>query len=184
MSGIPVLIFAIVSGALIYISRRSLIAPRSHGFYRFFAFEAILGAFLLNVGGWFNDPFSWHQLISWPLLVIALFLVIHGVHLLRLVGKPDVRRDDASLLGVEKTLQLVTVGAYRYIRHPMYSSLLFLAWGIFFKDPAWLVGILALIATIALVMTAKAEEVEDISYFGEAYRKYMKHTKMFVPYLF
>jgi protein-S-isoprenylcysteine O-methyltransferase Ste14 len=48
---------------------------------------------------------------------------------------------------IEKTTILVTTGAYRYIRHPLYSSLLFLAWGIFFKAPSWPGGLLALAAT-------------------------------------
>ena len=42
--------------------------PRSHGFYRFFAWEAILGLFLLNVDFWFRDPFAWYQIIAWTLL--------------------------------------------------------------------------------------------------------------------
>ena len=74
-------------------------------------------------------------------------MVIHGVRLLRLVGKPDQQRQDEALLGVEKTSQLVTGGAYRYIRHPMYSSLLFLGWGIFFKLPSLIGGILVVTAT-------------------------------------
>jgi protein-S-isoprenylcysteine O-methyltransferase Ste14 len=76
------------------------------------------------------------------------------------------------------------VGAYKYIRHPLYSSLLFLAWGVFFKDPSWLGGILALAATIFLVVTAKVEEAEDIRFFGPAYQIYRKQTKMFIPFLF
>ena len=35
-------------------------------------------------------------------------------------------RENAALLELEKTSRLVTVGLYRYIRHPLYSSLLFL----------------------------------------------------------
>jgi protein-S-isoprenylcysteine O-methyltransferase Ste14 len=169
---------------LAYLSRASLAVPGSHGFYRFWAWLAILGLALLNVDIWFRDPFSWHQLISWPLLIISAILVIIGVRLLQQRGEPDAQRDDVPLVAFEKTTTLITTGTYGYIRHPLYSSLLFLAWGIFFKDPSWLGGLLALAATLSLVTTARVEESENLRFFGPAYREYMKQTKMFVPFLF
>jgi protein-S-isoprenylcysteine O-methyltransferase Ste14 len=178
------LVFVVASAILVFVSRVSLRDPRSHGFYRFFAWEAILALTLLNLDGWFSDPFSWHQLISWTLLVISLFLVIHGVRLLKHMGQADSRRDDTPMLDFEKTTRLVTVGAYRYIRHPLYSSLLFLTWGVFFKDPSWPGGLLGVMATAFLVVTARIEEAEDIRFFGPAYQAYMKGTKMFIPFLF
>jgi len=57
---------------------------------------------------------------------------------------------------------LVTEGIYRYIRHPMYSSLLLLAWGVFFKSFSWAALVLVLVATLALFATAKAEEAENL----------------------
>lgn len=179
-----VILFVAASIGIGWVSRTSLRDLRSHGFYRFFAWEAILALVLLNLDYWFYAPFSPHQVVAWTLLTVSLILVIHGVHLLRMVGKPDSERDDASLLGVEKTTQLVTVGAYGYIRHPLYSSLLFLAWGVFFKHPAWVGVALALLATAFLTITAKIEEAENTRFFGAAYQTYMKRTKMFVPFLF
>jgi protein-S-isoprenylcysteine O-methyltransferase Ste14 len=177
-------VFLVVTVGLLYASRACLREPRSHGFWRFWAWEAILVLFLLNMEGWFRDPFSWHQLVSWVLLAVSGFLVIYGVILLRRMGRQNPRREDAALLGFEKTTRLVTVGIYRHIRHPMYSSLLFLAWGVFFKAPSWVGGGLALAATGFLVAAGRMEEAEDIRFFGETYRAYMKRTKMFVPWLF
>jgi protein-S-isoprenylcysteine O-methyltransferase Ste14 len=121
------LTFAIVSTFFIYVSRKSLFRPHSHGFYRFFAWECILALVLLNFPHWVENPLSLHQLISWLLLLISIFSVVHGVHLLQIIGKPNENRPDAELLEFGKTTYLVTVGAYKYIRHPLYSSLLFLA---------------------------------------------------------
>lgn len=84
----------------------------------------------------------------------------------------------------EKTTTIATAGVYRYIRHPLYSSLLFLAWGVACKSPVWLNMLLALIATLFLLATARAEEAEDIRFFGPAYQEYMKRTGMFIPFLF
>ncbi len=179
-----VVVFIIASIGLAWVSRTSLRDFRSHGFYRFFSWEAILALIVINLDYWFYEPFSIHQIVSWFLLIISLFLVIHGFRLLRTVGKPDSKRNDPSLRDIEKTTELVTVGVYRYIRHPLYSSLLFLVWGVFFKQPS-LVGVcLAVITTFFLTMTAKIEEVDNIRFFGAAYQSYMKQTKMFIPFLF
>jgi protein-S-isoprenylcysteine O-methyltransferase Ste14 len=183
------IIFVIGSALLVYVSRACLRAPRSHGFYRFFAWEAILALAVLNLDHWFYNPFAWHQLVSWFLLLVSLFLVIHGVRLLKQMGKQNARRDDArrndgAMFEFEKTTAIVTAGAYRYIRHPLYSSLLFLAWGIAFKALSWPNIVLGMIATVFLVATARAEEAEDIRFFGPAYQEYMRKTRMFIPFLF
>jgi hypothetical protein len=44
-----IMAFIVLTVGLIYISRGSLRAPRSHGFYRFFAWELIVALFLLNI---------------------------------------------------------------------------------------------------------------------------------------
>lgn len=182
---IRLLAFAVVSAYFIYASRKSLLRSRSHGFYRFFAWELILALVLLNVPNWTRDRFSFHQLISWLFLLISIFLVLHGVRLLKVVGKPNQNRSDAELLEFERTSYLVTVGAYKYIRHPLYSSLLFLAWGVFLKDPYSLPGLfLVLAASFFLVLTATKDEAECLQYFGDAYQTYMRGTKRFIPFLF
>jgi protein-S-isoprenylcysteine O-methyltransferase Ste14 len=170
---------------LIYISGASLRQPGSHGFYRFFAWECILVLFLLNVEKWFAHPFSWYQLISWTLLVASLLPLAFGVRSLRAKGEPTAERPgDPSLLAFEKTTTLVTTGIYTYIRHPLYSSLLLLAWGIFFKAPGLTGGLLAMVATTFLVATAQADERECLQFFGEQYRDFMRKTKRFIPFLF
>jgi protein-S-isoprenylcysteine O-methyltransferase Ste14 len=181
---LKIIVFIVASTEIAWISRASLRDFRSHGFYRFFAWEAIVALILLNLDHWFYEPFRMHQIVSWLLLIVCSYWVIHGVYSLRMVGKPGSERSDPSLIGIEKTTELVTVGAYRYIRHPLYSSLLFLAWGALFKDFSWSSVALAMIATFFLTMTAKTEEAENIHFFGAAYRSYIKQTKMFIPLLF
>lgn len=179
------IIFVVVSLFLLVVSWRSLRNPRSHGFYRFFVWEAILALFLINVRFWFYRPFAWNQSIAWFLLFLCLVPLVFGVRALRTRGKASEQREgDPALFGFEKTTSLVTSGIYHYIRHPLYSSLFLLTWGIFFKAPS-LIGIaLAVTATLFLLATAKADETECTQFFGPQYQEYMKHTKRFVPYLF
>jgi protein-S-isoprenylcysteine O-methyltransferase Ste14 len=179
------IVFIISTGSILYISRASLRQPGSHGFYRFFAWESILLLFLLNVEHWFDNPFAWNQLIAWTLLVTSFVPLILGVRSLRSRGKPaEERPNDSGLYTFEKTTELVTTGIYAYIRHPLYSSLFLLTWGIFFKAPGLAGAALALVATTFLLVTAQADEIECIQYFGNEYQEYMQNTKRFIPFLF
>ncbi|MGE5251204.1 MAG: methyltransferase family protein [Bacteroidota bacterium] len=178
------LLFATGSVLLIAVSRKSLLRPRSHGFYRFFAWEAILALILLNAPAWFRDPLALRQLISWVLLTVSFLPLLYGVQSLRRQGRPGgTRAGDRSLLAFETTTSLVTTDIYALIRHPLYASLLLLAWGVFFKVLSWMSGLLVAAATLFLVATARADEAECIRFFGEEYRTYMRKTKMFIPYI-
>jgi protein-S-isoprenylcysteine O-methyltransferase Ste14 len=118
------------------------------------------------------------------MLMLSLIPLIFGVYALRTFGKPIAQRaDDPSLLAFEKTTRLVTGGIYQYIRHPLYSSLFLLTWGIFFKFPSLIGGVLAGMSSLFLVLTARADEEECIHFFGTEYKDYMKGTKMFVPHV-
>jgi protein-S-isoprenylcysteine O-methyltransferase Ste14 len=177
------IIFVVATGLLFFASRASLRSPGSHGFYRFFAWEAILGLLLRNVNVWWDDPFTLHQIVAWTFLLVSIVLAIHGAFLLKARGRPDERRGDPSLLGFEKTTSLVIVGAYRYIRHPLYSSLLFLAWGIYLKLPDIPASVLVLIASVFLFLTARADEAECMRFFGAEYEAYMRRTRRFIPFV-
>jgi protein-S-isoprenylcysteine O-methyltransferase Ste14 len=178
-------LFLVLSAGILYISRASLRVPGSHGFYRFFAWECILALFLINLDVWFQSPFSWHQFISWCLLLLCLVPLILGIHALRTYGKPVIRREtESQLFAFEKTSALVTQGIYRTIRHPLYLSLILLTWGIFFKDLVWQGFVLALAATLLLLATALADEKECIRFFGDSYQAYMRRTKKFIPFIF
>jgi protein-S-isoprenylcysteine O-methyltransferase Ste14 len=180
---LKVLIFFVSTVIIVLISWKSLINLHSHGFYRFFAWEFMLVIFLMNCEFWFKELFSWNQIISWILLFISLFFVVEGFRLLRSKGNSDDKRKEKELYKIEKTTRLVTEGIYRYIRHPLYSSLLFLAWGILFKSVSMLGFILVILSSLFLTLTAKIEEKENYNYFGDQYKSYMKRTKMFIPYV-
>lgn len=177
------LAFAALSACIIAISWRSLKVLGSHGFYRFFAWEAIAMLLVLNVDFWFTDPWSGTQVLSWILLFVSAVVVALGVRELRVHGKAEQSRNDGTLMSFEKTSLLVTSGIFRYIRHPLYASLLYLALGIFLKDITWYSFCLVLLATVFLIVTAKADEAECVRYFGSAYDEYMRRTKMFVPFV-
>jgi len=178
------IIFLLGSLGFIYLSRRSLTNPSSHGFPRFMAFEGILGLGVLNVPSWFEEPFSLAQIISWVLLLGSAYLIISAIWTLRKYGKPDQTIEDSSRIALEKTTQLVIIGPYKFIRHPMYASLLYLAWGIFLKQISSLSTALVTLVSLTLLLTAVYEERENLRIFGDEYVQYTQRTKRFFPYLF
>ena len=54
MNMLQIVIFVLASAGLVYVSRTSLRRPHAHGFYRFWAWEAIVALVLLNVPIWFR----------------------------------------------------------------------------------------------------------------------------------
>jgi len=139
--------------------------------------------YVLNRRVWDVDTESIHQLIAGFLFFASLLMALFGVAQLQLSGKPDTKRNEVPMLEFEKTTTLVTTWLYRYVRHPMYGSLFLLCWGLFFKQPSLVGGILAVVASGLLVATSRVEEAENLNYFGEEYREYMKRTKMFIPFI-
>jgi protein-S-isoprenylcysteine O-methyltransferase Ste14 len=172
---IELIVFIILSSGLVIWSGKLLFNLKVHGFYRFFTFEAILALIMINVDSWFADSFSVRQIISWILLVGSIIVAAQGFYLLHRIGR--------SPRGIEHTTTLVKVGIYKYIRHPLYSSLILIGWGVFLKDTSWLALILAVAATVFLSATAIVEEKENKQRFGQEYLSYMKTTKRFFPFL-
>ena len=153
----------------------SIKEKRYHGIARFFAFESIFILVLLNIKVWFREPFSWHQIISWIFLFSSIYPGIAGYLLLKRKGKPE--------NSFENTTMLVKSGIYKYIRHPLYCSLLLLGTGVMFKDPGPVQIVFGIINMIAIFFTARIEEKEMTARFGKQYEEYMHETKMFIPYI-
>ncbi len=168
-------IFMIGFVLILAISWRPLRNPRQYGFYRFFAMLAILFLIVLNGPDWFLDPLSPPQIVSWLLLIASALLAAHGFYLLRSVGHPEGP--------IENTTTVVRVGAYHYIRHPLYTSLLLLAAGAVLKTHSLIGAILTFAIAVCLVATARVEEQENLTRFGSPYAEYMTTTRMFVPWL-
>jgi protein-S-isoprenylcysteine O-methyltransferase Ste14 len=179
---ISIVIFILLTIPIAAISWRSLTSLKNHGLYRFISWECILWLVISNIGYWFKDAFSINQIISWILLFTAFYPLITGVYIMNKAGKVDKNRD-SSLYRFEKTSEVIETGIFKYIRHPLYCSLLLLTWGVFFKHIDYVLLIISVVSTIALFLTARMEEKENIRYFGNHYQEYMKRTRMLIPFV-
>ncbi len=77
---------------------------------------------------------------------------------------------------------LVTTGAYKYIRHPMYSSVILMMLGVLVSTPTPLEFLLFIALIGVLVLKAKREEKLWCGH-DEAYIAYKNKSKLFIPYI-
>lgn len=170
------IVFLVATSTLVLLARRSILDPSAYGIFRFFGFETILLLLLRAADGWFRDPCSGLQLLSWSSFLLSAWVAWHSFRMLRLYGSP--RRS------IENTHALVQQGVYRHIRHPLYTSLILFAWGVFLKQPDATALGLALGTSAFFMAAASYEERVSLSKFGDSYRRYMRETKRFLPYIY
>lgn len=78
--------------------------------------------------------------------------------------------------------QLVTTGAYNYIRHPMYTSVILMMLAVLVASPDLIELLLFIMLIAVLVLKAKREEKLWCGH-DAAYVDYQKRTKLFIPYI-
>jgi len=175
--------FCILSLPLLSLSWRTLFNLNNHGLYRFVVWECILWITIHNHQFMIVEKFDLQQIISSALMIASLVFVFSAVNLFRKKGRVCNQRNDNTLYGFEKTTVLVESGIYRHIRHPMYSSLLFLTWGLLLRNIEVTLIVVASIATCSGVIAALMEEKENLKYFGKKYSQYTLKTKRFIPFV-
>jgi protein-S-isoprenylcysteine O-methyltransferase Ste14 len=85
-------------------------------------------------------------------------------------------------LEVREKHQLITRGVYRWVRHPMYLSLLIYAVGQALVIPNWLVCPTYLVAMVLLfAFRVRPEERMMFEEFGKEYEAYRASTKRLIP---
>lgn len=173
---IKISVFAVLALVVFIKFRGELRSLNRHGFYIFFAFESLLVLLFFNIDFWIHRAFSWYQILSWILLVISAFIALSGFYCLKKYGKP--------VEGWEETTELIRKGIFRYIRHPLFSSLILLAIGILLKNVALQSLIACFICISFLVMASIVEEKENFSKFGDTYHAYAHETKRYIPFIF
>jgi len=125
-------------------------------------------------------PFSSNTLIHY----FGFFLVLVGITLAITARKQlDSNWTHAYDYQIKREHTLVTDGIYQYIRHPIYSGIIFTSLGVQLIVQSYLF-FFALLALPWCYYWGKREEKILSTHFGMEYKNYMKKTKMFIPYIF
>ncbi|MDA3946805.1 MAG: isoprenylcysteine carboxylmethyltransferase family protein [Helicobacteraceae bacterium] len=116
---------------------------------------------------------------SWPGLVILFTGVAFGLWavMYNRLGNFNIRPE------LKDGCLLVTTGPYRFVRHPMYTSVMLLALGLAVATPIYLEWSSFLLLTLVLALKAVREEYLWCE-GSEAYKAYMQKTNRFIPFIY
>ena len=113
----------------------------------------------------------------------GLAFAIAGILLLRATHQA-LGRNWSGKLEIAEGHQLIVVGPYRRVRHPMYTALFCMAFAYSLLSANWIVAVANVVAvTLMYVMRVEDEEQMLIDQFGEEYREYMRRTGRLLPRL-
>jgi len=119
-----------------------------------------------------SPAFSW----------IALTILITGIF----TGLWAIRHNQPENFNIVPELKdgcsLVTTGIYRYIRHPMYTSVILMMLGVVLCSTSPLAWGLWAALIVVLLLKAYREEKLWIEH-DPCYSEYRKNTKYFIPYI-
>ena len=169
------IIFAVVSMVIVMMFRKELFAFRRHGPYMFVAAEGLLVLFILNGGAMFEGLFTVKQGLSWVFMFTSATLAILGFYGLKKHGQ--------AVQNWENTTRLVREGVFKYIRHPLYASLMLLAVGVLLKDLSSGAASACIVTLGFLVVASRVEEGENAAKFGAEYQSYILRTKRYLPFI-
>jgi len=138
-----------------------------------------------------------YLLVSLQFILIAILVIHHGLHtpsnfalLLFLLGCGfglyTVRHNKLGNFNVtpeiKENASLITTGAYRYIRHPMYFSVLIMMFGIVVSKPTLLSLFIYVLLIATLFLKAQKEETLWMEQ-SKKYKTYMQQTKKIIPFI-
>jgi len=116
---------------------------------------------------------------SWLGMSVLLVGVLFGVWTISYnrLGNFNIRPE------LKEGCTLITTGPYRFVRHPMYTSVLLISLGLAIGTPIYAQWSSLLLLVLVLALKAVREEYlwcEE----NAAYRDYMKKSKRFVPFIY
>jgi protein-S-isoprenylcysteine O-methyltransferase Ste14 len=115
---------------------------------------------------------EWARWLGWAVAAVGA--------LVSLAAFPQLGRALTPLPEPRLDTELTTTGLYRWVRHPIYSGVLAMAWGWTLAHPSWATA--TLVVALSALFTAKASYEEGLLRERfPAYADYASRTPRFVP---
>ena len=162
---------------------RETLDRRQEGLFVLATLRPLGAAYWLGTFAWLIDP-AWMAWASMPvpawLRFAAVFVMVIACVLLvwtfRSLGK---NLTDTVVTRQQHTL--VTHGVYRWIRHPLYTTVALLTTAISLMAANWFLLNTGAAVFCLLAIRTRTEEANLVARFGDGYRSYMKRTGRFFP---
>lgn len=117
-----------------------------------------------------------HILIRWAGVVVGALGIGFLIWIHHTLG-----RQYSAKLEIQKEHELVELGPYKHVRHPMYTVFILFSLAVGLISANLLLLILAILIAMPFHWITRKEERMLIKQFGEAYEDYMKRTGRFLP---
>jgi protein-S-isoprenylcysteine O-methyltransferase Ste14 len=162
---------------------REKLDRRQEGLFILATLRPMGAAFWFGTFAWMIDP-RWMAWGSMPvpewLRLAAIGPLVLGCGLLvwtfRSLGK-----NLTDTVVTRQAHTLIAHGPYRWIRHPLYTSVGLLVTGISLIAANWFLLLTGIAVFGLLVIRTATEEANLLARFGEGYRTYMNRTGRFLP---
>ena len=143
-----------------------------------FIFFGIIFAAPLLTASWSGWPAPWDLVGQ-----VGGALLIAAGGLLAVWGLIGLGSNLAAVPHPKDDATMVESGAYRYVRHPIYSGIILgaLGWGLFMNS--WLTILLALLLFVFFDIKSRREE-KALSAKFSAYAAYQQRVRKLLPYLY
>lgn len=113
--------------------------------------------------------------------LLSIIIILAGTYLFYSTHK-TLGKYFSPILSLKKDHRLIQSGPYKYIRHPMYTSLYIIIIGFWILSSNLLVGFIPIIMFTILYLTRiNNEEKMMIKQFKTQYKKYIKKTGRLLP---
>jgi len=160
------------------------IAWRSPNFWwtRFWIIVLIilLGRFLFSTTGiQIFKPTNQFSIVE----VVGIILTVIGL-IIAIVARRTLGDNWSSDIELKKEHELITRGIYQYVRHPIYTGLLFMGVGSIMALQTIWHTIFFIFMFGFLYFKMKKEETLMLKHFHKEYEAYMKKTKALIPFIY
>jgi len=115
-----------------------------------------------------------------PFEAAGALLVVFGT-LLNVLGRLSLKGNWGDQIRIYGDHNLVTTGFYRYVRHPLYSGLLFIGYGCAMVYVNWLGAVLISAVFLPMMVYRASLEEKLLAERFPKYRDYARKTGMFLP---
>jgi protein-S-isoprenylcysteine O-methyltransferase Ste14 len=126
--------------------------------------------------------------IAPPFRVIAFYFGVALIAIASLLRRHCFRMLGKSFTGdvrASADQEIVTRGAYRYLRHPSYTAGILLNIGVAFALGSWVgIVLLTVAAFVTYLYRISVEERALLTVVGEPYRQFMSTRKRIIPFVY
>ncbi len=126
--------------------------------------------------------YAWTSMQPVAMRLAGLILFIGGV-VLNVYSRIILGSAHNTARKFSKPNRLIQHGPYRYIRHPIYSSILLMGLGFELSVASYLFFIVLVLVVVVVFFYTVKEEKKIKNWFPQ-YKDYQNRTKKFIPFIF